>query len=236
VAAERWWAGRDATAGTLMIGSQSYAVVGVADNVAWQTLGERATPYVFLPLAQSGAPAGSLTLAVRSTSEPLTMTAGLRSQFHALEPDLGMMALAPLADWVDDAIAPQRVAATLLTAFGLLAVVIAALGIYGVVSYHVARQTRAIGVRIALGAPRAHVARLVAKGVAAPVVAGLLAGLGAAWALAGFVRPFLFSVEPHDPLTLGSVAIVLMAIAACATLGPTLRAARIAPMEALRHD
>jgi putative ABC transport system permease protein len=238
VAAERWWRGRDPVGGTLRLGGsdgRDYVVVGVAGDVAWQDLGEAPAPYLFLSLAQA-APAGSLTLAVRSTADAPAVSAAVRSAFRTLDPDLALMALGPLDDWVAARIAPRRIAASLLTAFGVLAVIIAALGIYGVVSFAVARQTRAIGVRLALGARRSHVVRLVARGVAGPVVFGILAGTAAAWALGGVVRHFLFRVDPRDPVTLLAVATLLAAIAAAATIGPIVRASRIPPMEALRHE
>ena len=239
-AARRWWRDRDPVGSTLRVGGPTgpgpeYEIVGVAGDVAWESLGDAPTPYAFFALAQAS-PTGSLTLAVRSSAAPGAVASALRSTFRSLDPDLAMMALAPVTDWVDSSVAPQRIAATLLTFFGLLALVIAALGIYGIVSFSVARQTRAIGVRIALGAPRRHIAGLIARGVAGPLAAGLAVGVVASWALAGTLRHFLFQVDPHDPLTLLIVVVVLTAIAAGATLGPTLRAARIAPMEALRHD
>jgi predicted permease len=239
-AARRWWGDREPVGSTLRLRGPAgpgpeYEVVGVAGDVVWESLGDTPTPYVFFALAQAS-PAGSLTLAVRSTAAPAAVLQALRADIRALDPDLAIMAQAPLADWVDDTIAPQRVAALLLTAFGILALVIAALGTYGVVSFAVARQTRAIGVRLALGAPRGHVAALVARGIAGPVAAGVIAGLVGSWALARTVRAFLFQVDPRDPLTFLVVALLLAVIAAAATLGPTLRATRIAPMEALRHE
>jgi predicted permease len=235
-AAHRWWAGRDPVGGTFRLGDAAYQVVGVVDDATWETPGAPLTPYIFVALAQSAAPMGSLTLAVRTPGQAATLLPLLRRAFRDLDPDLSLMTAGTLDDWLADTLGAQRTGAALLSLFGVLAMVIAALGIYGVVAYYVTRQTRAIGVRVALGAPRSHVVGLVARGIGGPVGLGVAAGFAAAWALAGTVERFLFGVQPHDPVTFATMALALAVVAAAATAGPVRRALRINPTEALRHE
>jgi ABC-type antimicrobial peptide transport system permease subunit len=130
----------------------------------------------------------------------------------------------------------ERLTATVFGAFALIAVVLAAAGIYGVIAYQVARRTREIGVRIALGASRGRVVRDVVREAAGLAVAGIALGSVGAFAGARLARGLLFGVEPTDPLTFGSVALLLLAVAITAALVPAARAAGVQPVEALRSD
>jgi ABC-type antimicrobial peptide transport system permease subunit len=144
--------------------------------------------------------------------------------------------IATMDDQVGAALMPQRLGSMLLTAFGGLALVLAGVGIYGVVGYTVARQSREIGIRIAIGSSSAGILRTVVLGMAAPVLAGLVIGVGGAIALGRSVAAFMFQVNPTDPLALAAVAAALLSVALIATLIPARRAARTDPVRVLSAE
>jgi ABC-type antimicrobial peptide transport system permease subunit len=155
---------------------------------------------------------------------------------RALDPAMPMFTAETLAAQLDASLVQERLLATLSSIFGLLALVLACIGLYGVMAYDVARRTREIGIRMALGASARQILRLALSETLWLVGIGTVIGLGATWAVTRWVASLLFGLQPHDPLTIGLVVLVLLAVAAVAGYLPARRASRVDPMVALRHD
>jgi putative ABC transport system permease protein len=239
VLADRLWPGRSAVGMRLWSWTpdgpdQRLDVVGVAANGryyrSWQTADR---PFVFLPMAQ--APMASMTLHVRGVTRAAPTSESLRRAVLDVAPAIPAPRVRPLAEARSEAIALQRSSARLLGLFGLLAVAIAAIGIYGVVSFSVSRRTHEIGLRVALGARPLEVRRFVIAGGAMPVLAGTGLGCAIALALGRSTAGLLYGVGPRDPLTFGSVAAALVGVGLLASYLPARRATRVSPLEALRE-
>jgi putative ABC transport system permease protein len=177
----------------------------------------------------------SADLMVRSSSDPTALIGAIRAQGREIS---GIALIAPetLAERLNASIAPRRFKMTLLIAFALLAVLLALIGIYGVVSYMVTQRTRELGIRVALGAQRAQVVRLVLAGGLRLVSAGIILGLTASFAPTRLMAFFLYVVKPTDSFTYAAVSIMLLAVAAIAAWLPARRAATIDPTIALRYE
>jgi predicted permease len=211
-----------------------YEVVGIARDGKYRSLGDRSRPYVYRPLMQSYEP--KMTLVVRTSGEPTALAGAVRTQLRALDPNLPVADVRTLEDQFDLSLLPSRVAAWTLGAFGLLALALAAIGVYGVVSYSVAQRTREIGVRVALGASRRDVLRLVLGDGLKMVAAGLAVGLLLALAATRLVAGFLYGVGATDPVTFAGVPLLLGAVALAAGYLPARRATKVDPMKALRYE
>jgi ABC-type antimicrobial peptide transport system permease subunit len=209
-------------------------VVGVARDGKYRSLGERPQPYVYQPVLQSYDP--KMTLVVRTTGEPQALAPAVREQIRALDANLPVADVKTLRDQLDLSLFPSRVAAWTLGGFGVLALLLAAIGVYGVVSYSVAQRTREIGVRIALGAKEKDVLRLVLGQGAWVIVVGLVVGLSLAFAATRVVAGFLYGVGATDPLTFAGVPLVLGIVALGASYLPARRATKVDPNEALRAE
>jgi putative ABC transport system permease protein len=237
--ARRYWADRDPIGGRIRtVGGTPLEVVGVAGNVTWRTVLDDPTSYIFLPLDQypDETAAGFLTLAVRASGDAAPAVPELRGLFRSVMPDVPVTSLTTMEAEVERVLMPQRFGALLLTLLGVLAVVLAAVGIYGVVAYTVNRETRSIGVRLALGGTARDAVTSVARRVAVPVLVGLGAGIVLAALLARALAPFLVGVPPTDPATFLAVTAGLLLVTVVSALIPARRASQIHPMEALRQE
>jgi predicted permease len=235
--AARLWPGEDALGKRLSFDGPEgpfLEVVGVARDGKYRSLGDRARPYFYRPLMQTYDP--RMTLVVRTTGEPSALAGAVREQLRALEPNLPVAEVRTLEEQFNLSMLPVRVAAWTLGGFGLLALCLAAIGIYGVVSYSVAQRTREIGVRMALGAGRSDVLRLVMGEGLSVVALGLAAGLLLAFAATRVLGGFLYGVSATDPVTFAGVPLLLGAIAAAAGYLPARRATKVDPMVALRYE
>jgi predicted permease len=211
----------------------SIEVVGVARNSTYGFLGEKAPMYLYVPIAQSYA--SEATLHVRTDGDPASLTGPVRRAVQSIDPRLPLADLRTGSRVMDDALWAPRTAARLLTVFGLLALALAAIGIYGVMSYLVRQGRREIAVRIALGAQRLDVlGQLIRRGMAT-VAVGIAAGLLAAWLLARLAGALLYGTAPTDPKAWGVAALLLFAVALVATWLPARRAAAINPILVLRE-
>ena len=211
-------------------------VVGVAEDVHWSGVREEPRMMLYAPLAQAGFELPLRTLLVRPAGDPVATGRAVQKALLDEAPRVGFARAVPLQEAVDPELRPWRLGAGVFTAFGVLALVIAAVGLYSVLAYLVAQRTHEMGVRVALGARRGDVLRLVLgeglRVASAGVVLGLLAALAAGRLFGGL----LVDVSARDPLVLGSVTLVLLAVAGVASLVPAWRATRVDPASALRVD
>jgi predicted permease len=209
-------------------------VVGIVGNTVINQVGEDPQPLAYLPLTQDYPPAA--TVQVRTSGDPRAVIATVRSQIQGLDPNLAITNVQTVEDVLNQGLWAPRMAAALLTLFGGLALALAAIGVYGVLSYSVNQQTREIGIRMALGATPSGVLRwVVGQGLrlaGAGVLVGVVAGLG----LMHFMGSLLFGVSTHDPETFGTVILVLGMIALLACYLPARRATKVNPLVALRQD
>lgn len=218
-------------------------VVGTVKDTVQQSFTGAPDPEVYVPLLQVEryltSPIGAfayVTLVVRSGGDAAALTSVIRAAVRDLEPGAAVSSVATLATVVLEATSRPRFYLVLLGAFAAMALVLAATGIYGVMSYAVSRRTQEIGVRMALGAQRGDVLRLVVGQGVGLALGGAAVGLVVSLALAHFMSGLLYGVAPTDPLTLASVSVVLAVVATVACLVPAQRATRIDPMVALRSD
>ena len=209
-------------------------IVGVTANSVINEVGEEPQPIVFLPMTQDYVPAA--TLHVRTTSNPESVVATARAALQSLDPNLAITNVFTIELILSQALWAPRMGGLLLALFGALALVLSAVGVYGVLSYSVNQQTREIGLRMALGAQRGDVMRLIlAQGLRLTVV-GLGLGILAALALMRVLVSLLFDVRAYDPSTYTAVTLLLTAVALLACYIPARRAMRVDPMVALRYD
>ncbi|MGH7511371.1 MAG: ABC transporter permease [Gemmatimonadales bacterium] len=216
-------------------------VVGVVADVHARGLGREAPPEFYLPMAQSPKAAWrwvdrTMTLAVRTAGEPMAAAPAMRDAVWGLDRSLPVYNIATMGDRRTESMASARFSTLLLTAFGGIALLLAAIGVYGVISYGVTQRAQEIGIRVALGAGRARVLRLVVGHAAALTGVGLLLGLGGAMLLSRLMGGLLFQVSPTDPPTLGAGVLVLSGVALLAAVVPAERAARLDPSVTLRAE
>jgi len=235
--AQRFWPGQNAIGQRLRsAGGASNArhieVVGVVRNSKYVTIGEDARPFLYRPLAQDYTP--RLNLLVKAQGPAAGAMATIRREVRALDPGLAVFNAATLVEATSISLLPARVAGGLLAALGMLALALAALGIYAVLSYLVQSRTREIGVRVAIGASPGRVIAMVVRQAAAWTVIGAAIGIVLALLVTRFLTAFLYGISPTDPLTFIGVTAVLALIACVAALVPAVRASRLDPLSALR--
>ncbi|HEV2196154.1 MAG TPA: FtsX-like permease family protein, partial [Candidatus Acidoferrum sp.] len=209
-------------------------IVGVAAETTQFAIGETPQPEVYLPLAQDYSP--QVTLQVRTERDPRTALGAVREQVQNLDKNLALTNVSTIGQVLDRGLWPSRMAAALLSLFGFIALVLAGVGIYGVMAYAVAQRTREVGIRMALGARPLDVMRLVIGQGMILAGAGIAVGLLAAVGVARLFSSLLYGISTADPLTFGSVAMVLALSALAACYFPALRAMRVDPIVALRYE
>jgi putative ABC transport system permease protein len=215
--------------------ARCHEVIGITGDIRWRTVEGETDVMFYLPLAQ--APSYPMrVLSVRTRGDVVASLPALRTALHELEPGLPHIKTLLLDDRVAPQLQPWRLGAVLFTGFGALALLLAGLGLYGVIAYDVGQRRRELGVRAALGALRRDVVRLVFDDAVRVGVAGLLLGLLVAAAVAPRLAPLLFGVGPHDAAVYATVALLLLGVAGLAALLPALRATRVQPVEALREE
>lgn len=209
-------------------------IVGIVGDVKQSGLDDDARAMVYIPFAH--APFDHVSVLVRSSADPRLVESAIRSRVRELDPDLPIFGLATMKQVVSDSVSQPRFYLYLLTAFAGVALLLAALGVYGVTSYAVSQRTRELGIRIALGATERRVVRLVVSSGFFLALAGVLTGLVAAFFFTRLLRTLLFGIPSTDPLTFAAVALLLIVAATLAALVPARRAASVNPVIAMRAE
>jgi predicted permease len=242
--ARLFWPGESAVGKRIRIARDAdvpwLTIVGVIDDVQFRTLADEVRPAWYLPLAQMslslGQPARSFTVAIRVEGDPLALAGPVREAVRAIDPTLPLISLRPLEHVVAESVATPRFTMAVLGLFAALALVLGAIGIYGVLAYAVARRTREFGIRMALGAGRRELSAIVLGQGLTIVLAGLVVGLGGALLATQLIQGLLFGVSANDPATYAAVAGVVCLVALAACLIPLGRALGSDPVRALRAE
>jgi macrolide transport system ATP-binding/permease protein len=234
--ARRFWPDQEAIGKRFkFFGEEFYReVVGVARDARYNSLTEANMPFIYLPLLQNYADAG--TLHVRTTGDPTKISAAVRGVAKELAANVPLLNVQTLSDRIDQSLDGQRLQTRLLAIFGLLALLLSSIGIYGVISYFVAQRTREIGIRMALGAHSRNVLSLVIAQGMMLVLSGVALGLIAAFAVTRLIGSLLFGVTASDPVTFVVTSLLLLGVAALASYLPARRATKVDPLIALRYE
>jgi putative ABC transport system permease protein len=212
----------------------SYEIVGVVGDVHHDALESTPSPTMYLPLAQDVF--SSLWVLVRTAGDPTALTSAVRTTMRSLDPRLPAYSIQPLQEIVHDSVAVRRFTTVLLVAFAAFAVFLAAIGLYGVISYAVSQRTREFAVRMSIGASPGDVTRLVMSQALTTVAGGLAIGGVLSWMLAPLIRPLLFDVHPSDLVSFSATTVLLLAVALVAAYVPARRAMRINPVVAMQKE
>jgi len=209
-------------------------VIGVVGDVRSQALSQPPAPEAYIPYAQ--APLATISVAVRAAGDPAALLPAVRQRIAAVDASLAVIRTQTMVEVVDASTGSMRLASTLTSVFAALAALLAAVGIYSLVSYSVASRTREIGIRVALGAHPASVLRLVVGEGMKLTAIGLALGVAGTWWLTGTLRSLLFEVSPVDPAVLAATAAAVVALTTVASLVPAWRVMRVDPTTALRSE
>jgi predicted permease len=238
--AQQAWAGANPLGRRVIIhpAGPEFQVVGVARNGKYGSLSEEGRLALYLPwhLERRSPDGARVTFVIRSGPNAPGGVQSLQQQIRLADPALPIFAAGTLEDRIAALAMPQRIGASLLGWFSVVAFALAVLGIYGLIAQLVTRRTNEIGVHIALGARPSDVVRLMMSRSLVPVVAGVVAGVGGAYALTRFATAFLFGIAPHDPFSFAAATVFLLLFAALASYLPARRAAHIDPIIALRAE
>lgn len=209
-------------------------IIGIVSDIPHRGLDSTPKPDWYLPLSQS--PARTMTLLVRTALDPASLTAAIRQEVRAIDAARPINKVSTMNEIIASSVAPRRFSAMLLAVFAAVALLLAATGVYGVMAYAVSQRTREVGVRMALGAQRSDVIRLILKQGLMLTLIGIAAGIIGAVAAARAMTNMLYGVKTTDPLTFAAVASLLIIVALLACYLPARRAAKLDPMTALRHE
>ncbi len=216
----------------MAMNNEPYEIVGIVGDIRDQSLQAQPSATMYLP---TQAP-NQRNLVIRTHGDPLSLVGAVRKEVNALDPDQPIAAIRPMTEWVAMSVAGARYRTTLLGLFAVLAMLLAATGIYGVMSYSVAQRTQEIGVRMALGARPFDVLKLVVRQGMMLALIGIVIGFAGALALTRVMSSFLFGVTERDPITFGVVAALLIVVAFVACFVPARRATKVDPLVALRYE
>jgi putative ABC transport system permease protein len=234
--AKKFWGDADPLGRTLhpsAVPTLAFMVVGVVGDVRNDALNQE-SPAFYYPMAGRVAP--QMDVAVRTNAAPESLLPAIRARIRLLDPELALTNVQTMDQWIADSASQPRLNSTLLGVFAAVALLIASIGIYGVLAYSVSRRVGEIGLRMALGSTRRAILRLIVGEGLRTALLGIGLGLIGAFALGRVLANLVYGIPVHDPLTLTAVAATLTGVALLASLVPALRAARVDPMVALRHD
>jgi ABC-type antimicrobial peptide transport system permease subunit len=232
VMAAKYWRGRSPVGSRLQVKGRWMQVVGTAKVSKYRNLAEARKPFFYVAMRQN---VNGLSLNIRTSLGPDAATKALVREIHALDANLAPGEVITMQEQVDRTTAVQRVAVTMLGVFGGLALLLAAIGLYGVMSYTVSQRSRELGLRMALGASTSNLLGLVLSYGLALTAGGVMLGAAAALSLTRLMGNLLYNVSPRDPLAFGSAFVVMAIAALAACFLPAYRAARTDPVRALRQ-
>jgi putative ABC transport system permease protein len=232
--AAHYWPGRNPIGERLQVKDRWLQVIGVARNSKYRSMRELPEPFFYVPLRQNFSVGAALNIRTQLRSE--TMATALARELHAMDPNLALYETISLQEQLDRATSPQKVAVTLTGILGGLALLLAAIGLYGVMSYTVSQSTRELGLRMALGAHSSDLFRIVMSRGLALTAGGIFLGAAAALGLTRLLGYLLYKVSPRDPLAFGSAFLVLAIVSLVACFLPAWRATRVDPIVALRYE
>jgi predicted permease len=230
--AAHYWRGRNPIGERVQVKDRWMQIVGVARDSKYQSVREAPNPFFYVPLRQNFSRGADLF--IRTPLSPQTMATALTREVHVLDGNLALYEVITLQEQVDRSTSPQMVAVTLVGVLGGLALLLAAIGLYGVMSYAVSQSTRELGLRMALGAGASNLLRLVMSRGLALTAGGAALGAAVALALTRLLGSLLYKVSPHDPLAFGSAFVIMTIAALAACFLPAWRATRTDPARALR--
>jgi predicted permease len=232
--AKRYWPGQAALGRHIQLGKTQREIVGVIHDFTYRHLGDEAEPHAYVPFFQSYDP--SQILVIRTVGDPAQIAALLRSEVAHLDVNIPVARLETFDHSVGDSQGDVRMALDLLATFSLIAMLLTAVGLYGVMAYSVNRRVREFGIRMALGAPASGVLGMVLRQGLLLASLGIVFGLAAALLLARVLTSLLYNTKPTDPLTLAAVTLIMLAVTAAACYFPARRAAKIDPARALQYE
>ncbi len=235
--ARRYFPGQDPLGQRVSLGGAQgpwLEVVGLARDGKYVTLGEVPAPFLYQPLAQRHE--SGMVLLLRTSGDPSPLVSAVRAEVHSIEPNLPLTNARLMEELLSTSLYPARMGAILIGVFGLLALLLASVGLYGVMSYSVSRRTREIGIRMALGARGGDVLRLVLRQSMTLVALGVALGLGAAFAATRLLSGFLYGISPTDPAAFIGIAALLAIVSLAACVVPARRAAAVDPLVAFRYE
>jgi predicted permease len=209
-------------------------IVGIARNGKYQDVREKTPELVYVPFEQNLE--GWMNLCVRTVGDPAKVTAAIRREVQSVDTNVPVYNIRTLEAQLDESLSQERLVATLSSWFGVFALLLASIGLYGVLAYSVTRRTNEIGLRMALGAERGGVIWMVLREALLLVGTGIAMGVPLAFALARSVSSLLYGLKPTDSLTISAAVVLLFVVAAVASYLPALRASRVDPMVALRYE
>ena len=215
---------------------QIITVIGVTGDVRQRSLGTASRPEMFLDYMQPSPGWPEAVLVARTAGDPMLLAGTVKTMIASVNHDVAVTVVRTMDDVLSTSIAEPQVYALLLGVFAGLALALAAIGLYGVISYGVTQRTHEMGIRMALGAGRGDVLRLILRQGLALAVSGVVIGLACTLAVSQLLTHLVQSVQPHDPLTLIAVSALLMGVALAASYIPASRATRVDPVTALRHE
>jgi predicted permease len=235
--ARQYFPGEDPVGRTILVLDQNnadYEIIGVVGDTPWQ-VGKPIRPAMYFPILGGGSEEGQ-SLAIRTDSDPLAMSVPVQKQIAALDPELPVSNVQTMQQAIGDSLGNARFSAALVLTFAVLSLMLASVGLYGVLSYLTMQRTGEIGVRMALGAQREQVVRLMLDDGLRPALYGLVLGLAVSAGAVRLIQSMLYGTRPLDPAIFAGVAVTLLVVAALACIVPAWRASRIDPMQALRTE
>jgi ABC-type antimicrobial peptide transport system permease subunit len=214
----------------------SLEIVGWVRDAKYNSMRDTDVRVIYLPFAQEEEHLWDMCLTIRTSADPHSVAALARAELLKIDPNLTILSIQNVEQQMDKSLVQERMIASLAGFFGVVALLLAAIGLYGVLSYSVARRTSEIGIRLSLGSTRGRVLSLVLRETLWMVVAGIAIGVPVTLLLARLVSSQLYGVSSGDPLTLAIAALLMLAVAVLSGLIPARRAARVDPMIALRYE